>query len=359
MIRKQTENKAYGITYSVLHILCFLVFAFCTLFFASIFISLAFAAERPVKECIALLPFENFSDDKNALTFVMPVFRKKLEAKGFQVLDEDSLNKFLLKERIRSTGYITRDLARKLKEEWNVHGVLVGSVNSFYAGDNPRIGFSARLVDTSDGTIRWVNHASASGDDFITILGLGRIANIDMLASRVADKVLESFTLALPKKETESTYTIAVMPFENKSRVRDAGMIVTYLFITELFKNKQFVPAEYGEVRFLIIDLRLRDKGTLDYKSTKAISKFSGVDGIVVGTVETYNEGEGTAPPEASISARLIDAHRDRLLWSESYHARGDDDILILDWGRMRSAESVADRVVSKLLHKMSKAKWH
>jgi TolB-like protein len=314
-------------------------------------------AQNP-KETIALFPFENFSEDKNALTLIIPVLRSSLEAKGFEVLDDDSLNRFLLKERIRSRGYISKDIAKRMGEELNVKAVMVGSVNSFFTGENPRVGFSARLINSSDGTIIWANHASATGEDFTTILGLGRITTIDRLISKVMDALLDSFSTIPPAKEKESTYRIAVMPFQNKSKIKDAGMIATYMFIVEIFKNKKFEPVEYGEVRRLIVDLRVRDKGELDLEKTEAIAKASGVDGIIVGTVEVYNEGEGTAPPEASISARLIDAHKDKILWCNSYQMKGDDDISILDWGRMYSVENVAYKVVLKLVKEMSKAKW-
>lgn len=355
---RKTKSKEPGISCSVPYVLCFLVFAFCTLLFASIFIRLGFAAERHINERIALLPFENFSEDKNALTFIMPVLKNRLEAKGVEVLNEESLKVFLLKERIRSTGYISKDMARKLGEELNVKAILVGSVNSFFTGENPSAGFSARLINSADGSLLWANHASATGNDFITILGLGRVTTIDMLTYKVLDKLLESFSITTPNKVAESTYRIAVMPFQNKSKIKNAGMIAAYMFIVELFKNNNFEPIEYGEVRSLIVDFRIMEKGELDFKKTEAISKSSGVDGIIVGTVETYSEGEGTVPPGASIDARLIDARRNKILWCDSYQSKGDDDIVILDWGRISSAENVAYKVVSKLVKEMSKAKW-
>jgi TolB-like protein len=308
---------------------------------------------------IAIFPFANFSEDKNAVTFVMPLLKDRLEAKGFRVLDEESLNRFLLKGRIRSTGYISTDIARKLGEELNVKAVLVGSINSFYTGENPQIGFSFRLIDTSDGTIIWANHAAATGKDFIGILGLGRVKTIDRLASKVLDKLLDSFGIAPPYKERESTYRIAVMPFRNESKIKDANMIATYMFIVELFKSKRFEPLSYGDVRNLVVNLRFRGKGEIDYKYMKEISGSSGVDGILVGTVELYKEGEGTVPPEAVISARLINARTDRVLWYDSYQYRGDEGIFILDWGRIRSAENVAYKVVSELVKEMDKTKWY
>ena len=353
---------------SLLLALSSLLLALSSLLFA---ISLGYAAQTtnppnpPVSPLtkggltkIAIFPFENLTEDKNALASIMPVLKVRLEAKGLEVVDENTLNRFLLKERIRSTGYISRDIARKIGEELNVQAVLVGSINSFFPGENPRVGFSARLINSSDGAVLWANHASATGEDFATVLGLGRVRTIDRLTSKVIDKLLKSFSITPPYKEIESTYRIAVMPFQNKSKIKDMGMIATYMFIVELFKNKGFVTVEYGEVRRLVVDLRVRGKGELDLRNTEAISKSLGVDGIIVGTVELYREEEGNLPPEAVISARLIDARKNRILWYNSHQLNGDDGIIILDFGKIRSAENVAYKVISRLVKEMGKAKW-
>jgi len=348
--RAKSGNKG-----AMRYALCAVLPALCTVLLA---LGSGYAARTDAKERIALFPFENLSEDKNALTSVMPILKLRLEAKGFEVVDEEKLNKFLLRERIRSAGYISRDVARRLGEELDVKTILVGSVNSFFTGDDPRIGLSARLISSSDGTILWANHSSAAGDDFTTILGLGRITAMDKLSSRVIDKLLDSFRTVPTDKEMESTYRIAVMPFQNSSKVKDAGLTATYIFIVELFKDKKFIPIEYGEVRRLVVDLRVREKGELDFKKTERISESSGVDGILVGTVDIYKEKDGTAPPEAGISARLIDARRDKILWCDSFGSKGDDDIVVLDWGRINTAENVAYKVVSKLLKGMGKARW-
>ncbi len=334
----------------------FLLFVLCLLVFA---VSPCNAAQPSQKIKIALFPFENLSEDKNALKSVMTVLKNRLEAKGLEVLDDASLNRFLLKERIRCTGYIPTDMARKIREEEAVEAILVGSINSFSNGENPQVGLSARLVDSSDGIILWADHVSATGDDFTTLLGLGTVKSLDRLILKAIDKLLASFSTMPPDKEIESTYKIAVMPFQNNSKVRDAGKITTYMFIAELFKSRKFVPVEYGDVRRLLVNFRVRDKGELNLKSMDALSGSLGIDGILVGTVELYNEGAGTAPPEAAISARLLDARKDRILWYDSYQLNGDDGIILLDWGKIGSAENVAYKIVSKLVKEMGKTKWH
>jgi len=307
---------------------------------------------------VALFPFENFSDDIFATEKIMPIVKNQLAEKGFGVLDEETLERFMIKERIRSTGYISAEMARKMGKELDVSAVLIGSINTLNSGKNPMAGFSARLIDTSDGTIIWTNHAAATGNDFTGILGLGTISGVVELSVKMIDKLFDSFSMVPSYKEREATYRIAVMPFKNKSDIKGAGMIATYMFITELFKTRVFEPISYGDVRDLVVALRVRSKGELDFKNIGSIEEASGVDGILVGTVEHYSEEMGSIPPLALISARLIDARTGKILWYDGYQYRGDDGISIFDWGRLRSVENVAYIVVSKLVKEMSKVEW-
>jgi TolB-like protein len=308
---------------------------------------------------IALFPFENLTDEKTALEQVMPVLRTLLEGKGLEIVDENSLNKILLKKRVRNTGYISKDLAQEIGKELNVKAIMVGSINSFYLRENPQVGLLARLVDSSDGSILWANQASATGEDFTKILGLGIVKSMDRLISIVAERLFTSFSFTPLHKEKELTHRIAVMPFQNKSRHKDAGTIVTYMFLVELFNNTGFEPVEYGEIRKMVVDLRVRHKGELDYNSIRELSETLGVDGILVGTVTLYSDGLDTSsPPEVAVSARLINARKNRIIWSDSLQIKGDEDIIVLDWGRIRSVDNVAYKVVSKLVQKMEKVKW-
>jgi len=332
----------------------FLLFALCFLFFSH-----SEAAQLSQKIRIAVFPFENLTDDRTAPVQIMPVLKRQLEGKGLEIVDENSLNKLLLKERVRFTGYIPKDIARKIGKELNVKAILVGSINSFYPQKNPQVGLLARLIDSSDGAILWAHQASATGEDFTKILGLGTVRSMDRLISIVVDRLLASLSTTLPHKEKELTHRIAVMPLQNKSRNKDAGTIATYMFLVGLFKNKGFEPVEYGEIRTLVVDLRVRYKGELDYKNIKALSESLNVDGILVGTVELYADRLDTStPPEVAISARLINARKNRIIWSDSVQLNGDEDIVAFDWGRIRSVDGVAYKVVTKLIQKLEKAKW-
>ena len=143
-------------------------------------------------------------------------------------------------------------------------------------------------------------------------MGIGKIEALNKLSERVLDILFKSFTATPPEKHPESSYRIAVMPFQNKSKVKDMGMMATFMFIVELFKNKKFIPLEYGDVRRLVIDLRLKDKGEIDLKNTGAIAGSAGVDGIVVGSVDFYREGSAISSPAGSGNIGEIGKCRNR-----------------------------------------------
>ena len=324
-----------------------------------LFVDVVYASESKPGQKIAIFPFENFSGDRNAPAVIMPKLRSRLEEKGYEVLKEDQMNGFLLKERVRTAGYISKETAKKIGEELRVQVILTGSVNSFVEGENPHAGFTAFVVNASDGSLAWANHAAATAEDFEKILGLGKIDGLDKLSEKVLDSLLKTLQISLSKRPSESAYIVAVMPFQNKCRSGDAGMMTTYMFIAELFKSRKFTPLEYGEVRRLVVDLRMKDKGEINLKNAEAVAGSAGVDGIVVGCIDAYREGSGiSVPPEVEISARLINARKGKILWSRSSQVKGDDGVIMLDWGRIWSPENVAYKAITKLVKDMENTKW-
>jgi TolB-like protein len=308
---------------------------------------------------IALLPFDNFSVHHEALFDVMPVVTSRLEEEGFEVVDYNDMLTFLCKERVRATGYVSKDLALGIGEEFKLQYILVGSIVSFKTGKNPQFGLTARLVDSSNGSILWADYASATGEDFTKILGLGKIKSIQPLILKVVDSLFDSFTTNPPYKDIESTYKVAVMPLQNKSESRNSGMIAMNLFLVELFQNKRLIPVEYGNVRQALVENTVMYRGELDYKNIKNLSQQLGVDIILVGTVERYFEGRDvTSPPDVTITARLLDVRNNRIFWFESARMNGDDGIIVFDWGKIWSVDGVAHKVVSNLIDDMETEQW-
>ncbi len=306
---------------------------------------------KEVKRKIALLTFDNLSGNNDALNKIMPLLVPHLEKRGFDILDHENVEAFLCEKRIRHSSYISRDVALELGKNKLINAVMAGAVLTFATEGNPKIGILARLIDVPTGLIVWSGYVSMTGEDFTRVLGLGTIKSVDKLIPKAINSLFASLGNSTPENKSENTYKIAVLPFKNESGHRHAGMIVNYLFQHELSGNPMFKPVDFGDVKKIITDLRVGRKGELDYINLKALSRALGVDVVLTGTVEEYYTGQDySSPPRVTISARLLDSQRSRIIWYDNHQLTGDQNIIALDWGRLRSADKVADATVSGLV---------
>ncbi|UCD34452.1 MAG: hypothetical protein JSU90_09140, partial [Nitrospiraceae bacterium] len=305
---------------------------------------------------VAVMPFENLTDEGSAPERIAPLLMRELEQRGFTPVDGDQLGAFICRQRVRSSGFIPRELARKIRARFGTPAILAGSIISFSNTMPVEFGVIARLIDTSDGRILWADYASATGEDFVTVLDLGRIHSVYELIPRVMNSLFLSFSREELFREKERPYRVAVLPLKNNSEFRDAGIIAMHLFNIELLKSPDFLPIEYGVVRDSVINLNIRSRGELSHSSVTALSEELGMEGIILGDVERYTrEILLSSPSRVGITARLIDGKSSKILWYSSDYSSGDEDIIALDWGRLRSVHSVAYKVITSLVDQMKK----
>jgi len=308
---------------------------------------------------LAILPFDNFSSDDFAVDRVMPSLIQKLEKQGFWVAEEKQIVKFLCSEGVRVTGFVPGELALKAQKELQVKYIMAGAIVNFSATEDPEIGMLARLIDASTGFIVWADYSSMTGDDFTRLLGMGKVKSIDRLIERAVDQLFANFSPASTEQAIESTYRVAVMPFQNKSEYPYAGKIATYMFIAELFRSTVFTPVEFGDIRKFVVDFRIRNKGDLDYRSMDAALDRLRVGSVLLGSVDDYIFREDPArPPKVVITARLLDAGNKKIRWYNSLRLDGSDEIIAFDWGRIRTVDKVAQKTVSELVENLEKTEW-
>lgn len=319
------------------------------------------AVDRPASQMrIAVLPFANYSETENADQHIMPALRKNLEQLGFVLADEQAVMDFLVLERVRTTAYISAELARKLGEKVGADAVMLGSIFMYADSEYPKFGLSARLVSTSQGEVIWTQFASETGEDFTKILGLGTVTSISDLVGTVLGRLTAGMAAQDAfGRETETAYRVAVMPFLNKSKNPNAGTVVSNLFLTRLYHSPKFIPVEYGDVRQTVVTKNIRTKGELSYSN---ISHFTGAmhaDAVLVGVVEHFDDGHAIgSQPSVIISARLIDTRTHRMLWYDVVQRSGDDKVIFFDIGKLRSVDKVAFFAVSDAVKRMEKLEW-
>lgn len=148
-----------------------------------------------VLKSIAILPFENLTNTRNASIIVVDQIKADLKSKGWLLIVRDEvIDEYLFKRRIRYTGAITRLKAREMGKVLGVDAVMVGSVEMFgSAGGSPNtVSISARLVSTTDGSIMWADNMAYTGEDFRGLFGLGVIRNMTKLKEVVISELVES-----------------------------------------------------------------------------------------------------------------------------------------------------------------------
>lgn len=72
--------------------------------------------------------------------------------------------------------------------------------------------------------------------------------------------------------------------------------------------------------------------------------------------VGRYTYGtNASSVPKVGLTARLLDAHENRIVWYNSLQLSGEEDIIAFDWGSVRQVDKLAYKAVSELVEKIGK----
>ncbi len=147
---------------------------------------------------------------------------------------------------------------------------------------------------------------------------------------------------------------IAVLPFYNISERRDAGKMVANNFVTEIFIDGRYRVEEPGNVIQFMLHENVSVVGEMGIDRIKILGRRLGVDGVLVGIVDAFDDGARSSP-RVSITARLVDSETGTIVWSASDSKSGDDYIIAFGVGKVRSANALAQKVIRQMIKKI---KW-
>ncbi len=311
----------------------------------------------------------------------MPIIYKAMQDRGYEVVEAKSLEPFLFRHRIRATEKIRREQLVALGSEFGASLALVGSIDLFAdTPANPQWGISGRLLATDSGTILWAGAAGFTGDDFTGFLGLGTVTFPDRLAALAVDRLLSDLPPAgvqleiakssravgsrkalgrvfrHPLLDTEPPKRVAVLPFENGTERGGAALIVDDLLVVSLVRVGLFEMADPGEVTYGLQTLGLTPYGAIDLDALRSIGGKAGVDAVILGRVEDYNEGlrPGTSTsPSIAIYARMLETKSGKILWMGYHEGRGEEYQIVLEFGQIKSMVPLAMRVIAELVSTM------
>ena len=334
------------------------------------------ASDVEKKNPIAVLPIYNLSGARTPLKDIRESLISSLKRTGLNILNDEVLETFITRHRIRYTGGIDGSDAEALGKETGSGAVLITTLELYNTVFPPKISLTSRLV-SADGTasILWMEGIGLAGDDAPGVLGIGLIENPEVLSETAVNQLAASLSeyLSDQNKEIDTSkkrrkflpkiayrslvidpemkYRVAVVPFFHLSERKYAGEIISLHFVRQLLAYENFNVIEPGVVRQALLGLRVILDDGLSLANADIVFSLLDADLILTGKVIDYQDYEGlTGKPKVDFSALLIERKRREVVWSSKSYNEGDDGVFFFDMGRVNTAYVMASEMAHQVV---------
>ncbi|MGZ6143727.1 MAG: hypothetical protein ACXWLM_10325, partial [Myxococcales bacterium] len=309
----------------------------------------AAAQAPPAPGRFALFPAANLSGAVAPVQELEAMLEKELRDRGVPLVSGDAVDAFLAERRIRYTAGLSPDDALAARNALGVTGVLIATVTA-YQRDPPRLGLELRLVSADlKPRILWADGVFRAGDESPGLFELGVITDPNLLARRVFGDLAGSLATFLkgsgpaaracpssgrfspqvsfraPSLDPAATLTVAVLPFVNETPRRNAGDLLSLIFVRQLLAGGRFRVVEPGAVRDELLRFRIVMEGGVSLDTARIVMELMQADLVLAGTVRTYADPNGGAgAPSVQFGAILLDRKNNEVLWESSSDSKGD-----------------------------------
>ncbi len=341
------------------------------------------------KMLIAVLPVDNLSAVAAPLEDTTALLRTSLNRNQLLLLEDRILKRFMKRRRIRHSGGIDSRTARAIKEDTGAEAVLITSLETYYDATPPRVSMISRLVSTGElPGIIWMDSIGFSGDESPGVFDLGIIHSVDLLLEKSIETLVTSLANYLPEPtqalpidpsspcrgttevsvfprrdprlddlppfpkqkgkrrfrpksyyrsqvlDHRQRYRVAIIPFLNLSKRRNAGEIMTLDFVNQLLRDELYTVVEPGFVKEKLLKYRIQMSKGPSFAAEDIISskEILGVDLVLAGTVFDYEDSVGT--PKVDFGVNLYEPRSRQIVWSSRSYNNGGDGVFFFDVGR-------------------------
>ncbi len=337
---------------------------------------LLLAAPAAVAERLALLPPENLSAAAGAPGLVAPLVERELAARGWEIVTGPDVEAALARDRVRRLDSLSAGAREALAAELAAEAFAVSTVLAFRAETIPLAAVALRLI-SADGRELFADAVALTAEDTRGPLDREPRDGIGPLAERVVERLCRDLPrpggAAVRRRPADAPLTVgepptfrspaldalpaprrvAVLPFRNFSRERDAGRISTQLAAGWLGRADGFAAVEAADLREALVAESVRDAYLIEPERLQALGRRVGADLFLRGTVYAWKPqppaGSDVAPPEVELHLRLIDVAASRVLWASHLHRRGDEYRRLLGLGVVSNVVALADRALGEM----------
>jgi TolB-like protein len=326
---------------------------------------------RPVRTGrLAVFPIQNATGGVAPIRPLTTAFDAELAARGVETVPRAALDEVLARHRFRFTGGVDSETARALRDELGVDVVLVPTLEQHDPGRPPRVALALRAVSAAETPlVLWADAVARSGEDAPGFLGLGVVESVADLERQVVVAAVAAvqrwiatgtrgggcgsdfrFTprrsFRAPVLDDVGRRTIAVLPFRNLTRRRDAEAVVVDHVVAQLTRSNSFEVLDPGAVREQILANRIVLENGVSIDRAMTLLDLLGADLFLSGEVRSFAAPGGPRlPPTVEFGVFVIDRSTAELVWSSRSAGEGDDWVVFFGAGRVYSASDLACRI--------------
>lgn len=324
--------------------------------------------QPPVR--IAVFPVQNATGGVAPIRALTEALDDQLAKRGVDAAPRQDLDEVLAHHRFRFTGGVDSTTAKALREELGVQAVLIPTLEQHDPGRPPRVALALRMVSVEDmPLVLWADAVARSGEDSPGLLGIGLVQDVVALEHEVivaAGSVVQGWVATrtrggacasdfryrprrwfrAPVLDDVGRRTIAVLPFQNFTRRRDAQEVALDHVVAELTRSGSFEVLDPGTVREQILANRLVLENGVSLDRAMTMLELLGADLILSGEVRAFAApGGAKQPPTVELGVYVIDRTTGELVWASRSVGEGDDWVAFFGLGRVYSTSALTCRI--------------
>jgi TolB-like protein len=336
------------------------------------------AAAPPLRR-IAVFPLVNAAGVVAPMRDIGATLRLELEKQGTPFVEGAPVDEFLARHRIRYTGGLDAATAVLAGRELGVDAVLITTVVAVGREPMPRLSVESRLVTANDDPrILWAGGFSRLGDESPGAFDLGVIRDFNQLAAKGFDGLARSVATLAQRKEVptvacppagrfrpRSSYrsaaldfhaplAIAVLPFQNLTRRRNAGDVVSLAFVRQLQSVANVRVTEPGVLRDDLLRFRVVLQGGISLDVARMTMELVHADLALTGVVRSFDDAlSADGVPKLEYTVMLLDRRGDEVVWRSTSYSQGDDGVFFFDAGKVSTVGDLACRMAQSTVRAM------